>query len=222
MRKLSFDIETVWTYLPVLLKGALVTIEISVITLVIATIAGLFLALLRISENKFLRTLAATYVWVFRGIPQLLILFFVYYAFPSLGLKLPAFTAAIIGLSITATAYKCEIFRSGIQAIPKGQIESAIAIGMNYGLIMKRIIIPQAIRIVIPPYINNAILMLKNSSLVAVITVADLMLVSQQIYSATYKPVEILGLAGVLYLAMTSVLMIFQIWAEKKVSYYTN
>lgn len=219
---MSFDIETVFTYLPVLLKGAFVTIEISIITLVISTIAGLFLALLRISENKILRLIAASYVWVFRGIPQLLVLFFVYYAFPSIGLKMPAFTAAIIGLSITATAYKCEIFRSGIQAIPKGQIESSIAIGMNYSLIMRRIIIPQAIRIVIPPYINNAILLLKNSSLVAVITVADLMLVSQQIYSATYKPVEILGLAGILYLTMTSILMLFQMWTEKKLSYYTN
>lgn len=219
---MSFDIETMFTYLPVLLEGAFVTIEISVITLVISTIAGLLLALLRISENKILRFIAASYVWVFRGIPQLLVLFFVYYAFPSLGLKMPAFIAAIIGLSITATAYKCEIFRSGIQAIPKGQIESSIAIGMNYSLIMRRIIIPQAIRIVIPPYINNAILLLKNSSLVAVITVADLMLVSQQIYSATYKPVEILGLAGVLYLTMTSILMLFQMWTEKKLSYYTN
>lgn len=219
---MSIDIQTIQTYFPVLLKGAVVTIEISAITLVIATIAGMFLALLRISDNKFLRSIAATYVWVFRGIPQLLILFFVYYAFPSLGLTMPPFVAAIVGLSITAAAYKCEIFRAGIQAIPNGQVESATAMGMNYALIMRRIIIPQAVRIVIPPYINNAILMLKNSSLVAVITVADLMLVSQQIYSATYKPVEILGLAGIMYLAMTSILMIFQIWAEKKVSYYTN
>ncbi|MCM3714427.1 amino acid ABC transporter permease [Halalkalibacter oceani] len=214
--------DMVITYLPALLKGALVTIEVSLLTLVIATIAGTFMALMRMSNNRFIRTFAFIYVWIMRGTPLLLILFFVYYAFPSWGITLPAFAAAVLAMSLNSTAYKCEIIRSGISAIPKGQTESAIAIGMSYWQVFRRIILPQATRIVLPPYMSNAILLVKNSALVSVITVSDLMLNSQQIYSATYRPVEILGTAGVLYLIMTSCLMLFQNWAEKKLSYYSR
>lgn len=214
--------DVVVTYLPALLEGAVVTLEVSLLTMLIATVAGTFLALIRISSTGILRIIAMVYMWIMRGTPLLLILFFIYYAFPSWGIRLPAFGAAVLAMSINAAAYKGEIIRAGIQAIPRGQLEAAIAIGMSYGQAMRRIILPQAVRIIIPPYINNSILLIKNSALVSSITVADLMLNSQQIYSATYRPVEILGTAGVLYLAMTSLLMLFQIWAEKKLSYYTR
>ncbi|TDF98557.1 amino acid ABC transporter permease [Paenibacillus piri] len=214
--------DVVVTYLPALLQGALVTLEVSLLTMVIATIAGTFLALIRISSNRFFRGAAMTYMWIMRGTPLLLVLFFVYYAFPSWGIRMPAFAAAILAMSMNSAAYKGEIIRAGISAIPRGQLESAIAIGMSYGQAMRRIILPQAVRVIIPPYINNSILLIKNSALVSSITVTDLMLNSQQIYSATYRPVEILGTAGVLYLIMTSILMLFQNWAEKKLSYYSR
>ena len=215
-----FKWDVVLTYYPVLLEGALVTIKVSLLTIIISTILGTLVAMMRTSQIKLLKGITATYVWVFRGTPQLLVLFYIYYTFPSLGFTLSAFTAAIIGLSLNSTAYYSEIIRSGIEAIPKGQVESAIALGMSYGQIFRKIILPQAVKIIIPPYINNSVLLLKNSSLVSVITVSDLMLNAQQIYSATYRPVEILTLAGVLYLAMTSAMMLFQRWAEKRLSYY--
>ncbi|MCU6791485.1 MULTISPECIES: amino acid ABC transporter permease [Paenibacillus] len=214
--------DVIITYFPALLEGALITLEVSLLTMVIATIAGTFLALMRISSNRTMRSISMVYMWIMRGTPLLLVLFFVYYAFPSWGIRLPAFAAAILAMSMNSAAYKGEIIRSGIQAIPRGQIESAMAIGMSYGQTMRRIILPQAVRIIIPPYINNSILLIKNSALVSSITVTDLMLNSQQIYSATYRPVEILGTAGVLYLTMTSLLMWFQMWAEKKLSYYNR
>ncbi len=217
-----FRWDVVISYLPALLKGAIVTIEVSLLTLLIASIGGTFMALMRISDNRILRGVSFVYVWIMRGTPLLLVLFFVYYAFPSWGITLPAFAAAVLAMSMNAAAYKGEIIRSGILAIPRGQFESAIAIGMSYGQAMRRIILPQAVRIIVPPYINNAILLVKNSALVSVITVTDLMLNSQQIYSATYRPVEILGTAGVLYLMMTSALMLFQTWAEKRLSYYNR
>jgi His/Glu/Gln/Arg/opine family amino acid ABC transporter permease subunit len=214
--------DIIVTYLPALLKGAVVTLEVSLLTMVIATVAGTFLALMRVSGNRFLRIVSMIYMWIMRGTPLLLVLFFVYYAFPSWGIRLPAFAAAVLAMSMNSAAYKGEIIRSGIQAIPRGQLESAMAIGMSYSQAMRRIILPQAVRVIIPPYINNSILLIKNSALVSAITVTDLMLNSQQIYSATYRPVEILGTAGVLYLMMTSLLMLFQNWAEKKLSYYTR
>lgn len=215
-----FRWDVVVTYFPVLLEGAFVTIQVSLITIIISTILGTFVAMMRTSQIKVLRGVTATYVWIFRGTPQLLVLFYIYYTFPSIGIVLSAFAAAIIGLSLNSTAYYSEVIRSGIEAIPKGQVESAIAVGMSYIQIFRKIILPQAVRIIIPPYINNSVLLLKNSSLVSVITVSDLMLNAQQIYSATYRPVEILTLAGILYLTMTSALMLFQRWAEKRLSYY--
>ncbi|MDF2963037.1 MAG: hypothetical protein K0S39_4772 [Paenibacillus sp.] len=214
--------DVVITYFPALLEGAVVTMEVSLLTMLIATVAGTFLALMRISSNRIIQSISMVYMWIMRGTPLLLVLFFVYYAFPSWGVRLPAFAAAVLAMSMNSAAYKGEIIRSGIQAIPRGQLESAMAIGMSYGQAMRRIILPQAIRIIIPPYINNSILLVKNSALVSAITVTDLMLNSQQIYSATYRPVEILGTAGVLYLTMTSLLMWFQMWAEKKLSYYNR
>jgi len=214
--------DVVVTYFPALLEGAGITLQVSILTLVLATIFGTFLALMRISSNKLVRGIAFVYSWIMRGTPLLLVLFFVYYAFPSWGIRLPAFGAAILAMTMNSTAYKGEIIRSGILAIPKGQLEAAMAIGMTYGQAMRRIILPQAVRIIVPPYINNAILLVKNSALVSVITVTDLMLNSQQIYSATYRPVEILGTAGVMYLVMTSALMLLQTWMEKKLSYYNR
>lgn len=219
---MEFDWEVVTQYLPLLLSGTVVTIEVSVLTLVIATILGTFLALARMSKAKALRVPASVYIWIMRGIPQLLVLFFIYYAAPSFGLRLPAFVAAVIGMSLNSIAYNAEIIRAGIESIPHAQTESARAVGMSYPQTMWRIILPQATRVIIPPYINNAILLVKNTALVSVITVPDLMLNAQQVVSSTYRSVEILGTAGVIYLALTSFLMVAQRWSEKRYAYYVR
>ncbi|MEV0070970.1 amino acid ABC transporter permease [Amycolatopsis sp. NPDC050768] len=213
---MNLDFSVVAQYFPLLLDGLLVTVEVSAITLVLATVLGTFIAMARISHRQWLRVLAAIYVWIMRGTPVLLVLFFIYYAAPSFGLQLPAFAAAVIGMTLNSAAYKAEIIRSGIEAIPRTQTEAAFAVNMTYVQTMHRIVLPQAVRIVIPPYINNAILLVKNSALVSVITVPDLMLNAQQIVSSTYRAVEILGTAGLLYLVVTSLLMLAQRYSERR------
>lgn len=209
-------IEFLLQYLPQLLQGTLVTLAVSGISIVAATILGLFLSMARISSSKIVRWLSGIYIWIMRGTPVLLVLYFMYFAAPQIGIRLPAFAAAVIGITLSSTAYKAEIFRSGIQAVPKGQVDAANAVGMSYWLQMRRVIVPQAVKIVTPPYINNAILMVKNSALVSVITVQDLMLTSTQIVSSTFRALEILGMAGLIYLVINSGLMILQHYSEKK------
>lgn len=208
--------------LPFLLEGAWVTIQISVITIILATILGTPLAFMRLSPNKLFRTVSTLYVWLLRGTPALVILIFVFYAFPSIGIKLPAFAAAILGLTLNAAAYKAEIIRSGIMAVPRAQTEAALAVGMSDLKIARRVVLPQAARIVVPPFINNAILIVKNSALVSVITVPDLMLNATQIYSSTFQAVAVFGTAGLMYLAMTSALTLLQRWAEGRFAHYSR
>jgi len=219
---MNIDFGVIADYLPLLLRGAVVTVEVSALTLVLATILGTGLALVRTAGSRVPRAIAAVYLWIFRGTPQLLVLFFIYYAAPSVGITMPAFVAAVVGLTLNSTAYNAEIIRSGIEAIPSGQAESAYAVGMNYWQMMRRIVLPQATRVAVPPYINNAILLVKNSSLVSVITVPDLMLNAQQVVSSTFRAVEILGTAGVMYLALTSLLMLAQRYSERRLSYYSR
>lgn len=191
------------------------TLEITLISIVCATILGFFVALMRLSNSKILRTISFLYVWIFRGTPLLLILFFVYYA-PPFGIQLSAFIAGIIAMSINSASFKSEIIRAGILSVDKGQLEAAEAIGMSPMKRMFRILLPQAIRLIIPPYINNAVILLKESAQVSIITVPDLMLQAQKAYNSTYSPMETLGVAGVLYLAMSSLLMLLQFFCEKK------
>lgn len=215
-------IQVIVDALPFLLQGAWVTIQISVITIILATILGTPLAFMRLSVNKLFRIVSTLYVWLLRGTPALVILIFVFYAFPSIGIKLPAFAAAVLGLTLNAAAYKAEIIRSGIMAVPRAQTEAALAVGMSDLKIARRVVLPQAARIVIPPFINNAILIVKNSALVSVITIPDLMLNATQIYSSTFQAVAVFGTAGLMYLVMTSALTLLQRWAEGRFAHYSR
>jgi His/Glu/Gln/Arg/opine family amino acid ABC transporter permease subunit len=213
--------DVIKNVMPFFLEGALVTLEVSVLSIVIGTILGFLLCLLKMSHNKIINRLAFLYIWLFRGLPLLIVLFLFYYAAP-FGITLSAFAAALIAMSLNATAYKAEIIRSGMMAVQKGQIEAAEAIGMTPIQIMLRIRIPQTIRLIIPPYINNSVVLLKESAQISVITVPDLMLNAQTQYSSTYLPMETLGVAAVLYLIMTSALMLLQSWTEKKLKVENN
>lgn len=212
---MNLDFSVVWTYLPILLKASLMTIALAVISQAIGTTLGFFLALGRISRHGWLRWAVWGYVWLFRGTPVLLHLFFIYYAAPAFGLTLDAFPAAIIAFSASSAAYNCEIIRAGLQAVHPGQVEAAQAVGMGYFTTVRRIVLPQAIRIVVPPYMSNFITHTKNTSLASVITVQELMLTAQMIYSSTYRAIEILSAAGVIYLMLTSGLTLLQLWLEK-------
>ena len=215
------DFEVIWNYLPFLLKGGLMTIWISCLALVFGTILGLAITFMRISDNAAVSSIAWVYVWLIRGTPMLLQVFAIYYWLPSAGLLLPAFTAGIVALSINSAAYFVDIFRAAILAVPLGQVEAAKAIGMKPWQVMRRVVLPLSVRPALPPYIGQAINVVKNTSLVSVISVQELMFTSQSIYSSTYKVAEILGTAGVIYLAITTLLAVFQAWLEKRLAYYT-
>lgn len=216
---MELDFSVVWKYLPTLLNAVVMTVVITLISQLIGTVSGFFLALGRISRFAWLRGAVWTYVWIFRGTPVLLHLFFVYYAAPVFGLTIDAFPAAIIAFSISSAAYNAEIFRAGLQAVHVGQLEAAQAVGMRYPSIVRKILLPQAVRIVVPPYMSNFISHTKNSSLASAITVQELMLTAQMIYSSTYRAIEILTAAGVIYLCLTSLLTGLQLYLESRMRF---
>lgn len=209
------DWEIVSNYLPLYLEGALTTFKISILAILCATVLGYFIALMRLSSISVVRGIAFVYVWVFRGTPLMLTLFWLYYATP-FGLKLPAFLAGLAAMSINSASFKSEIIRAGLMSVDRGQLEAADSIGMNPIQKMIRITIPQAVRLLTPPYINNCVIMLKESAIVSIITVPDLMLGAQRAYNSTYSVVETLGVAGAIYLTMTSSIMLLQYFIEKK------
>ena len=216
---MAIDFNFVIPYLPFLFKAAGVTIVITLLSQAIGTVLGFFLALGRMSNIAVLRGAVWTYVLIFRGTPMLLHLFFVYYAAPAFGITLDPFPAAIIAMSLSTTAYNCEILRAGLQAVHHGQIEAAQAVGMTWPRILRTIVLPQALRVIIVPYMTNFISHTKGSSLASVITVPELMLTAQMIYSSTYRAIEILTAAGAIYLILTSCLTVLQLWFERLLRY---
>lgn len=209
---------TTLEFLPLLLKGALVTIELTVLSLLISLVIGLFAALARISHYAVLSRLAGIYISIIRGTPLLVQLMYVYFIFPKFGIELTAFQAALIGLSVYEGAYLAEIYRAGINSVGKGQLEAAYAVGMSYGKAMRRIILPQAIRNVLPPIGNTAILLLKNSSLAGVITVNELMHLGENLAITTFKHVEIFTTVAILYWLMHYPLALLVRSLEKRMS----
>ena len=216
---MSLDFAVAWTYLPLLMKASVMTIVLTVLSQAIGTTLGFVLALGRMSSFPWVRGAVWVWVWIVRGTPMLLHLFFVYYAAPAFGVTLDAFPAAIIAMSASSSAYNCEIIRAGLQAVHRGHVEAAQAVGMTYGRVVRRIVVPQAIPIILPAYMGNFISHTKNSSLASVITVQELMLTAQMIYSSTYRAIEILTVAGLIYLVLTSCLTWLQLYFERVTSY---
>ncbi|MDE3077113.1 MAG: amino acid ABC transporter permease [Chloroflexota bacterium] len=201
---MQFDLAVVTRYLPILARSSIVTIELTAICLSLGTGIGLLLALMRVSGNPLMVGFSAGYSWLIRGIPLLVLLFFSYYALPQLGLKFSAFGAAILAISIDTGAYTSEIIRSGIISVDRGQYEAARALHLSPVWTMRRIILPQAIRVIVPPYFSNAIVLLKATSLAGVITVAELTGDANRIVSSTFRPLEILTIVALLYLILSS------------------
>lgn len=174
--ELTFDdyVDRYISYMPILGEAAIVTILLSLISMILAISLGLVLALTRVYAPRPFSFLATTYIEVVRGTPLLIQLFFIYYALPSLGINLSPFTAAILGLGLNYAAYEAENYRAGLYSVPKGQMEAAVSLGMSRRQALKHIIIPQAIRLVIPPVTNDFISLLKDTSLVSVIAMAEL------------------------------------------------
>ena len=200
---MDFDLSLFIESLPSLLDGALLTLQLTIISVTLGLITGLLMGLGRVSKRWPVRFLASLYVTVFRGVPLLVTLMFLYYGMPSLGVLLSAYTVSIIALTVTNGAYVTEIVRSGIQSIDTGQMRAARSLGMSYTLAMRRIILPQAIRRVLPPITNESITLLKNTALVSTISLADLLRAGIEIM--TWKANVFSPFAGValMYLCMT-------------------
>ncbi|MBR3192995.1 amino acid ABC transporter permease [Bosea sp. (in: a-proteobacteria)] len=204
------------TFLPILLQGLKFTVLVTLGSLAISTVLGLVWALMRVSGIAWLAFIAKVIVNTLRGIPILVQLFYIYFVFPEFGVALTALQASIIGLGIAYSAYHSENFRAGIEAIDHGQVEAAESIGMGWFLMMRRVILPQAIKVILPPYGNIMIMMLKDSSQASTITVAELTLQGQILASSTFKNMTVYTLVALLYLSMSLPLIAFVGWLERR------
>lgn len=198
--------------------AALMTLLISGVSLFFGMLVGLFLAMLQEARFPALRWFAVVYLWLFRGTPVLFQLIFVFNVLPSFGIVLPSFTCAVLALALNEGAYMAEIMRSGIRAVGRGQRTAARALGMQDWQTMRWVVLPQALRIIIPPIGNQFIGMLKLSALVSVIAVEELLLVANQTASANFRYIEALSAAGIYYLVMTTLLMAAQFAVERMLS----
>ena len=188
-----------------MLEGSTVTLEIFCVTLALSLPLGLFAARGRLSRFRILSRLLEVYIWIMRGTPLMLQLLFVYFALPMIGIMLPDIAAALLAFVLNYAAYFAEIFRSGIQAVPRGQFEAARVLGMSAPLTMRRIILPQVLRITLPPVSNETINLVKDTSLVYILAMNDLLRVARTIVQREFDMTPFL-IAGIFYLAMTAVL----------------
>lgn len=194
-----------------MLDGFGVTLQVFFVTLALALPMGLLLALARISGIRALSIAVEAYIWLMRGTPLMLQLLFVYFALPSMGILLPDFAAALLAFTLNYAAYFAEIFRAGIQSIERGQYEAAKALGMTYVQAMRRIIIPQMVKRVLPPVSNETITLVKDTSLIYILAMNDLLRVARTIVQREFDMTPFV-IAAAFYLAMTFVLT----WMFKK------
>ena len=213
---MNLDYSVVISKLPIFLDGCLVTLEISFFALLLGMVFGIGGALCRISSNRFLSGLAFLYVWIIRGTPIMVQLFILYFGLPQLGIKMSSMTAGILGLAINTGAYVTEIIRSGIQAIDRGQIEAALSLGMKPYQAMIRIVGPQAVKVCMPPLVNQFIMTLKNSSIASLVTITELLRTGEQLIYTTFRSFEVYTVVAGLYLIMNSVFMIVAGKLEKR------
>lgn len=197
---MTFSFQAIIDALPMLLQGSLITLKIVVISLPIAFVIGLITGLMSVSSNKIVRTAAILYVDIIRGTPLLVQVFFEYFGLPAfLGIRIPAETAGIIAISLNAGAYISEIFRGGIISINKGQMEAARSLGLSKWLTMRLVILPQAIRRMVPAFVNQFIVSIKDTSLLSVIGINELTQRGEIIISTNYRAFEIWSVVGVFY-----------------------
>lgn len=211
------SLELMMQYLvsPMFLRGAGMTLLLTVLSLFFGVVVGLIIALLQETKTGAGQVVTTAYLWLFRGTPVLFQIIFIYNVLPSFGIMLSAFASAVLALSLNEGAYMAEILRSGLQSVKRGQRTAGLAVGMTGSQVMRYVVIPQAARIVLPPIGNQMIGMLKLSALVSVIAVEELLLVANQTASANFRYFEALTAAGIYYLAITTVFMIFQSFLER-------
>ncbi len=211
----GFDFDLIVEYLPDFWRGAKATIFYSLTSLVLAVAIGMFMALCRISHIALLRWFARAYIDAIRGTPALIQIFFVYFGMPVFGVNLSAPTAAVIALGINSGGYLAEIFRAGIMGVDQGQTEAGRSLGMSYGQTMWRITLPQAALLVVPPAAGEFTNLVKGTSLLSTISVAELTRVAQQIVGVTFRPIEAYVAIGVVYYCLNAVIAQGAVWLER-------
>lgn len=209
------------SFLPLLKAGIAFTIPLTLISFAIGFALAFLTALARLSNWKVLVLIAKFYVWVIRGTPLLVQLFIIFYGLPSIGIVIDAFPSAVIGFSISVGAYGSEIIRAAILSIGKGQWEAAYSVGMTRSQALRRVILPQAARVSVPPLANSFISLLKDTSLAAVITIPELFQVSQELIAFYYEPLLLYTEAALIYLLFSTVLSNLQRRLEKRFERYT-
>jgi polar amino acid transport system substrate-binding protein len=206
----AVDVETrkrgwqvVKEYSGILLQSAGMTVALSVLSFPLAILLGLLIALGRLYGPAWIRPPLGAYVEFLRGTPLMLQLYFIFFFLPEVGLRIPAFWTGIFGLAVNYSAYESEIYRAGLQAIPHGQMEAALALGMSRALALRRIIVPQAVRIVIPPVVNDFIALFKDTSVCSVVTIVELTKRFSVLSMSTQATIELMGMTALLYLMMS-------------------
>jgi polar amino acid transport system substrate-binding protein len=201
VRKSGWDV--VRSYGTVLVESAGMTVVLALLSFPLAILAGLLIAVGRLYGPVWVRAPLTAYVEFLRGTPLMLQLYFIVFFLPELGVNIPAFTTAILGLAVNYSAYESEIYRAGLQAIPFGQMEAALSLGMSRGMAIRRIIVPQAVRIVIPPVVNDFIALFKDTSVCSVVTIIELTKRFSVLSMSTQATIELMGMTALLYLAMS-------------------
>ena len=217
---LLFDPKLAIESLPYVLEGIWYTLLISIVSMMLGLIIGFFLALARTSKFKILEWPARLYISFMRGVPILVILFLLYFALPVIGIQFTALQAALIGFTINSAAYIAEVFRSALASVDKGQWESSRALGMTYWQTMRRIILPQSVRIAVPPLSNVFLDLIKASSLAAMITVPEIFQKARVVGAREYDLLTMLILVALIYWAICSAMTVFQNYLEKRYAEY--
>jgi cystine transport system permease protein len=204
------------SFFKILIPGLTYTIPLTLVSFVFGFILALLTAMVQVADIKVLKQIARFYVWVIRGTPLLVQIFIIFYGLPNLGLVLDPLPSAVIALSLNVGAYMSETLRASIIAVPKGQMEAGYCEGMSYIVIMYRIILPQAFKIAFPTLFNSFISLVKDTSLAANITVAEMFMVTQRIVAKTYEPLALYCEVALIYLIFCTILTQVQHWGEKK------
>jgi His/Glu/Gln/Arg/opine family amino acid ABC transporter permease subunit len=214
----GFDWGAVWYAVPFMLRGALVTLEISFWAMALASLVGVTLGLISVSDLRTLKAFVRAYVYFVRGTPALVQIFLVYFALPRVGFELSSFWSGVVALAFNSAGFIAEIVRAGLQSIDVGQTEAALSIGMTTRQSIVHILLPQSLRRITPPMTNEVITLIKNSSLLSVISITELTRSAQLIIAERFVPFELYAALAVYYLVMISILSRASEYVERRLA----
>lgn len=210
------DLSLLIEWWPALLSGALSTLRLMALSFIVAALVGLALAIARVSPRRALSRFAQCYIEVVRGMPALTLLLLIYFALPAAGISFNSVTAAVIGLGLNGAAYLAEVFRSGIEAVDNGQSEAAQMIGMQKTQVLRYVVLPQALRIVLPPMGNFAVALLKDTSVASLIAAPELMLQARDLTGEYFMPLQIYIVIGIVYFCLAFPMSRLVRWMERR------